>query len=227
MKIEDILKKIAEGKELTEEEKEFAKNWKDEKIPKDRLDTEIEKRKEAERKLEEQQTKLTELTEKVESLENGNLSEVEKVKKESEKLQKQLSEQLKKAQEERDKAQGELAASLRKASIADIAAKHKFSDADYLDFLLKGKEVKIDDENAVNAFMGELVKSSPHLFKSDVQSGGGTGQGNGGGTDIDTKKSRMEELLKKDTLTVSESSEVIRLSEEVKQAEASAGGQQQ
>ena len=225
MKIEDILKKIAKGEELTDEEKKFAEGWKDDKIPKDRLDSEIEKRKEAERKLEEQQAKLTELTEKVESLETGNLSEVEKVKKEAEKLQKQLSEQLKKATEERDKAQGELAASLRKTAVGDIAAKHKFSDAAYLDFLLKGKEVKLDDENAVNAFMGELVKSSPQLFASDVKPGGGTGAG--GGTDIDGKKTRIDELLRKDTLTTAESSEVIRLSEEVQQAEgANAGGQQ-
>lgn len=222
MNITEILKKVAKGEELTEAEKKFAEEWKDDKIPKDRLDAEIEKRKEAERKLEEQQAKVTELTERVETLEGGNLSEVEKVKKEAEKLQKQLSEQLKKATEERDRANSELAASLRKTAIGEIAAKHKFTNADYLDYLLKGKEVKIDDEAAVSAFMGELVKNSPELFQSDARSGGGTGAGTGDA--ISAKQARIEELMKKETLTTAESNEVIGLQLEINKGQQESGG---
>ena len=84
MTIQEILKKVVAKEELTAEELDYLKSYEplkeDGRIPKDRLDKEIEKRKAAEdskTKLEEQ---LDELKTKIEELETKGMSEAEKAK---------------------------------------------------------------------------------------------------------------------------------------------------
>ena len=79
----------------------------------------------------------------------------------------------------------------------------------------------IDSETSVTEFMTNLGKDRPELFKSTVKSGGGTG--GGGGDGVSSYQKRMDELLKKDSLTEKEAGEVIELSGKIAEANASGG----
>ena len=81
MNLTDVLKKVAQNVELSQAEKEFLDNYRPEGIPKSRLDAEIAKRKDAENRNQELAVAMDELKSKVESLENRDLSETEKLKK--------------------------------------------------------------------------------------------------------------------------------------------------
>ena len=85
MNLVEVLKKAAQGIELSAEEKEFLSGYRPEGIPKSRLDAEIAKRKEAESRGQELSVMLEELKVKVESLETRDLSETEKLKKDFDK----------------------------------------------------------------------------------------------------------------------------------------------
>ena len=91
MKLKEILAKVAKGEALTEDEKKFLAEYQEPddggtgdggRIPKARLDKEIEKRKQAEAKTDELTTQLEDLKSKLEDLENADMSEAEKAKKE-------------------------------------------------------------------------------------------------------------------------------------------------
>jgi chromosome segregation ATPase len=230
MKIEEIIKKLQEGKELTEAEKEFLKNYdfsEAARIPKSRLDQEIEKRKAAEAQAASLQAKMDELSAKIEELEGKGLSEAEKAKKETEKVVSGLKKELEKLTKERDDAAASLKAIERKAKVKEIADKHNFSDSDYLDYLASSKQINIEDEAATMAFVRELEQKSPELFRSTAKPGGGTkGAGDQqGGAPPDAEK-RIKELLAKPELTSREAGEVIKLQESLnsKNQGGSAGG---
>jgi len=224
MNIAEILKKVANKETLTDEEIEALKKFDPDdasRIPKERLDKEIEKRKAAEKNAGDLSAKIEELKTKLEELETKDLGEAEKAKlaskKEIEKLQKQV-EDLKKAG---DEATAKAAALERSAKIRDLAAARKFKDSDYLDYKLKEKEIDLEDNDAVGKFFGELEKAAPHLFDSSAKPGTGTGgeqQGYKGGNSVDLV--RLEELRKKPEFTQSEAVEFIRLEQAKKAAES-------
>ena len=212
--LKEILKKIAEGKELTPEEKSFLQSYEPDsaegRIPKSRLDEEIAKRKSEKERADKLEADLAALQDRLDELENAGKSEADKAKaahdKELAKLQKQVDDLTK----ERDEARTNFEKSERTAKIAALAGKHNFSDANYLDFLTSSNEVDLNDEAATSSFMKELGKSSPHLFKSSAKPGGGT---NAGGKDAPDAKKRLSELLGKPELSSREAGEVIRLQE--------------
>ena len=213
MNIKEILKKITEGKELSDEEKTFLGAYDPEKdenrIPKTRLDQESAKTKAEKQRADELAEQLAELQGKYEELENSGKSEAEKAAAANEKTLKALQKQVDTLTKERDAANASLAKSERTSAISKIATKHNFSDADYLDFLANSKEVDLKDESAVASFMKELGNSMPGLFKSSAKSGGGTngtGKNNGSGNDA-----RLKELLGKTELTPREAAEVYEL----------------
>lgn len=224
MNIQEILKKVVAKEELTAEELDYLKSYepeKDGRIPKDRLDKEIEKRKAAEdskTKLEEQ---LEEMKTRLEELETKGMSEADKAKaaaeKELSKLRKQVEDLTKAGNEAKEKA----AALERGAKIHELATARKFKNADYLDFKLKSAEIDLNDEDAVGKFFGELEKASPELFESAAKPGTGTGganQGGNGGNAVNL--ARLEELRKKPDFTNAEAAEFIKLSQEKTAAEA-------
>lgn len=214
MKLADVLKKIANKEELTAEELEFLKNYKEDetRIPKTRLDEEIGKRKASEEQASGLQAKLDELTQKLEDIQNQSLSEADKAKKATDKQIAELTKQVQALTGERDAAKTELEASVRRAKVAEIAQKYGFTNADYLGFLMQGAELKLDDENAVTTYMGTLTKEQPELFRSTVRPGSGA-QSQAGTTEA--AKARMTELLKNPNLTMREASEVIELSAKI------------
>ena len=229
MNIKEILAKIAKGETLTDEEKKFVSEYDPEKdenrIPKSRLDAEIKKLKDEQEKAKGLETKIAELTSKIEELETNGMSEAEKAKAQAEKELKKLQADLASATKERDSAKANLAKMERTAKIQAISSKHNFSDAEYLDYLANSKQIDIDSEASVTEFMTNLTKDRPELFKSGAKSGGGTGGGDGGG--VSSYQKRMDELLKKETLTEKEAGEVIELNSKIAEANNTSGGGQQ
>lgn len=180
MNLSDILKKAVAGEELTQEEKDYAAAYKPDGIPKSRLDAEIAKRKEVETAKQELETKLEELSGKVEDLEGKGLSEVDKVKKEMDKELSKLKQQNQTLISEKELTAGELATIKRKASISDLAAKHNFTDPEFLDFKASSSKLDLADEAKVKEFMDGLKTASPKMFKVDANPGGGSKPGAGG-----------------------------------------------
>lgn len=225
MKIKDILAKVAKGEELTAEEKKFLAEYEEpaagdgeNKIPKSRLDGEIQKRKKAEEDLQALQDKFDELSEKLEGLESSGLSETEKLKKEHGKELKKLQDEVAALTAERDDAVGKMTKYERSGKVREIADKHKFSDAEYLDYLFNSKEIDLEKETDVSNFMRDLGSSRPELFASSARSGSGTG-GTQGATDITAAKKEFDELMKKQEMTPAEAGRVIELSEKLKSEE--------
>lgn len=211
MNLKEILQKVAEGKEISADEKSYLANYDPEgenRIPKSRLDQEIAKFKAEKERADKMSDELETLKEKLEELENSGKSEAEKAKAASEKELAKLQKQVDALTKERDEAKAGLEKSERTAKITALAAKHKFSNAEYLDFLTTSKNIDLDDEAATAGFMSELSKNSPELFTSSVKPGGGTKVP---GKDISSAQQRISELLKKPELSTREAAEVIEL----------------
>lgn len=220
MELKSILKKVAAGEELTAEEKEYLSKYdpdaNDGRIPKSRLDKEIEKYNAEKKRADELDKKLSELSDKLEELENSGKTEAEKAKAASDKELAKLQRQVADLTKERDEAKANSAKMERTSKIAKLAAKHNFSDAEYLDYLTSTSQIDLDDEGATADYMKELSKSKPELFRSSAKPGGGTGTG---GKTMSSAKERMDELMKKESLTNREADEVIELQQKI-QAES-------
>ncbi|MBE6370784.1 MAG: hypothetical protein E7055_01755 [Lentisphaerae bacterium] len=199
MDIKEILKKIAEGKTLTDEEKEFIGKFDPEstdRIPKSRLDAEIAKKKEAE---------------KVENLEANGLSEADKAKKDSEKQLAKLQKQVDDLTKERDEARRQITARDFTAEVGKLASAHKFDNPEYLEYLITKKQLDLKDEAAVSQFFKELETSVPSHFQSDAHPGSGSGPGKETSSNAAAGQQRIKELLGKKELSMIEVSELIRL----------------
>ena len=170
MKLKDILAKIKKGEELTDAEQEFLDKY-EEGIPRDRLNQEITAKNAEKEAKEALQQQLDEQKAKIEALENGDLTESQKLQKDNEKLQKQIDDLTK----ERDSFKTETESMKFKAAVSKIAAEHNFTDASYLEYLIgKEKDLKLDDKDAVKAFADKLRETSPKLFKVEANPGGGS-----------------------------------------------------
>lgn len=222
MKLKEILAKVLKGESLTDEEKKFIEAYEEQpggnpgepgqqRIPKARLDEEIQKRREAEEKLDAQTAKLQELADKVEQLESSKMSAEEKAQRDAKRELDKRDAQIATLTKERDEArQG--AENLRfQGQVSDLARKHRFHDTDYLAWLLKKSEVKMDDEKALDAFLADLRKSSPEHFESSVRGGSGIQRDPSGGASGDNAEESIRKLLAKPELTQSELAEVVRL----------------
>ena len=222
MKIKEILKKVAAGEALTDEEKTFLSSYDpesdDSRIPKSRLDQEIQKVKEEKARADKLDGELADLKERLEELENSGKSEAEKAKAASDKEIARLQKEIAAVSKERDEAKTSLAKSERTAKISALAGKHNFADAEYLDYLANSKGIDLNDDTAVAGFIKELTASSPQHFTSSAKSGGGTGGGKGGAAG---NAARLKELFGKEELTLSEAAEIATLSA----AEAGSGAE--
>lgn len=215
MELKEVVAKIVAGETLTDEEKKYLADWKDDgRIPKSRLDQEIQKRKDAEGKGSELSAKVDELTEQIEELKNAGMTDADKAKSEFSKQLGKLQKELEAASKQRDEAAKELENLKFNATVGKIAKKYGFSDSDYLGYRLRSADIAIDDESGVGGFIKTLEQSSPQLFTSSARSGGGTASGQQTST-IDAAKARLEELGGKAQLSSRELAEVVELSEKV------------
>lgn len=181
MNLAEVLKKAAQGIELSTEEKEFLNGYRPEGIPKSRLDAEIARRKEAENRGQELSAMLEELKGKVESLENRDLSETERLKKDFDKELNRLRGSLQTLSAERDSARQELDSVKFRQNISELAGKYNFTDARYLEYLASKDSIALEDPEKVKEFMESLKEASPKLFKLELRPGGGSNPGPGSG----------------------------------------------
>jgi len=231
-----ILSKIAKGEALTDEEKKFAGEYRPDdtgRIPKERLDQEIAKRKAAEDQLTDLNGKYAELQAKWDEQQNAGLSEAEKAKAESARQLKSLQDKLAAETKAREEAVRKAADLEFSVGVKEIAGKHNFTDAEYLGYRLQSAGIKLDDANGVASFMKELEKTAPGLFRSSAKPGAGTGgadqSGNAG--QAASANLRLQELGKKTELSSREVAEFIALQEQAANGQqtttTSNGGQQQ
>lgn len=219
MDIKEILKKIAEGKTLTDSERDFAGTYEPEqtdRIPKSRLDAEIAKKKDAEKKADDLQSKLDELTDKVDELESKGLSNADKLKKEHDKEIARLNKQIADLTHDRDQANAQLAARDLTATVSKIAGNYKFDNPEYLEYLISKKGIDLKDEIAVKNFMKELETAVPTHFQSDAKSGSGSKPDQDAGNESAVAEKRIKELLAKPELSQRELGELAKLAGEDK-----------
>ena len=208
MKINDILAKMLRKEELTEAERKFLETYREPKP-----DTS---------KLTELQRQLDQLRAANEELQSKLDEKDDKGKTEAERLQNELSRtktKLAAAEKERDSIRAEKDALEFDNSVGALAAEHKFSDREYLKYLAVARKLDVKDKEAAKSFMENLKKESPKYFDAEVnRGGGGTGEDGGDGHGRNTGeegKGRIEELLKKPELTLSEAAEVAKLQAEI------------
>lgn len=204
MQITEVLAKVTEGKDLSDEEKTFLKEYKEVDVQ-----GEVNKRAkaikdEAEAKakgeIEKLTGELTKLKEELESAKSGDLSEVEKIQKEVDKLKESIAE--KDAQVE----------ALNKEKTT-LTREHKldalFSDIKFIEgantkgmrriFGLDLAEVDLEDEDAVKAAVDKYREENKTVVSASGVGGAGTSKedSTGGTTDQkDPSKQSNEERLK-------------------------------
>ena len=103
----------------------------------------------------------------LEDIESAKLSDIDKLKKQNEKLTSQLSERdstIANLTKERDEANSNYAKFKRSNTVTAISKNHSFDDGEYLDVLLANGNVDINNETAVKNFMEQLKKDRPKLF---------------------------------------------------------------
>ena len=86
-----------------------------------------------------------------------------------------LRNELANAINERDAARNQLAAANRKTRIDALAAKHRFCDPEYLDFLARKENVNLDHEEEINSFIQKITGEKPRFFELDLNPGAGGG----------------------------------------------------
>ncbi len=155
------------------------------------------------------QAEIDRLKAEAEAAANKDLPELDRLKKENERLTAKNSELEKSVAT----AKGETEALKSDIAIGKIATDYKFIDKDFLKYKLQGQ--KLDDEAGVKTFMENLKKDNPQHFIAEVNNGGagsGGGEQNAGAGDPS-----VLDLLKKDNLTMAEATKVVEYQESIKQ----------
>lgn len=211
MKISEILKKVLEGKELTDAEKEALKTFKE---PEDNSGKETELQKQIDALKQEK----SELQSKIDEAENAKLTDQQKLEKQIETLNGQVAALTK----ERDSLKTANAAMSFDHGVEKLAREHKFTDVDFLKFKIQNAKLDISKADKVTEFMTSLKKDSPRFFEAEVNHGGGgspTGKENGGSDGV-SSRDRLAEIMKKENPSAAELAEAMKLSTEIKAQEA-------
>ena len=74
---------------------------------------------------------------------------------------------------ERDKLKASHEELLRRQAVRELAGKYRFSDADYLDYLLKKESINTADEQACAEFIEKMQLEKPDSFELTLKSGSG------------------------------------------------------
>lgn len=205
MKILEILQKIGKGEELTADEKSFIAAYKE---PKD-LSADV-------TNLNAQLTALTkerdDLKNQIDTAENAKLSDVEKMQKTIDALNSQVAALTK----ERDDLKSASTAAEFRYGIERLAREHKCNDVEYLMFKAGQSKLDLKKADKVTEFMDTFKKESPKFFDAEVNNGGGgTPPGAENGNGNPDRQARIDELLRKGSLTDQEANEVVRLQDEI------------
>ncbi len=72
---------------------------------------------------------------------------------------------------DRDGLARQLDSMIRRGKVGELAARHHFTDPDYLAFLCEKHQLDLDSEEAVEHFMAELSGKCPKLFRVELFSG--------------------------------------------------------
>lgn len=211
MKISEILKKMLEGKELTDAEKEAVKAFKD---PEDNSGKESELQKQIDTLKQEKDA----LQSKIDEAENAKLTDQQKLQKQIETLNGQVAALTK----ERDTLKSTNAAMSFDHAVEKLAREHKFTDVDFLKFKIQNAKLDISKADKMTEFMTSLKKDSPKFFEAEVNHGGGgtpPGKENGGGEGTSGRE-RLAEIMKKENPSAAELAEAMKLSSEIKAQEA-------
>ncbi|MGE4564810.1 MAG: hypothetical protein AB7F32_08065 [Victivallaceae bacterium] len=94
-------------------------------------------------------------------------------------------------EEERDAVRRELGELQFRNKVGELAEKHRFTDAEYLAFLCRQRNLEPGMERELDGFMAELREQSPRLFRVDVK----PGIGPVGGVVMDTEPPSVADLL--------------------------------
>ena len=151
------------------------------------------------------------LKNKADEEENKNLSDVQKLQKDIANLQ----DQVKNLTTERDSLKQTAAENAFRYGIEELARKHKCNDVEYLLFKAQGAKLDLSKDAKVSEFMESFKKDSPKFFDADVNNGGGGTPPDAEGGNDNNSQSRIDELLKKDSLSEKEVAEVIKLHDEL------------
>ena len=211
MKISEILKKVLEGKELTDVEKEALKSFRD---PEENSGKETELQKQIDTLKQEKDA----LQSKIDEAENANLTDQQKLQKQIDTLNGQVAALTK----ERDNLKSANAAMSFDHGVEKLAREHKFTDVDFLKFKIQNAKLDISKADKVTEFMTALKKDSPRFFEAEVNHGGGgtpPGKENGGPDGVSSRE-RLAEIMKKENPSAAELAEAMKLSEEIKAQEA-------
>ena len=76
---------------------------------------------------------------------------------------------------ERDQLKASHDSLLRRQTVRELAVKSRFSDADYLDYLISRNNVDPADEKACLEFIEKMRLEKPDSFESTLKSGSGSG----------------------------------------------------
>ncbi|QSH40111.1 hypothetical protein P0136_01385 [Lentisphaerota bacterium ZTH] len=174
MNLNEIIRKAAEGLELSPAERQALKEFRPDGIPKSRLDNEIARRKELEKNNSQLAGQVQQLNSKVDALESRDLSETERIKKNHGQKVDQMQKDISELTRERDSARKQLESLHFRQKINQLAAKHRFDNADFLEYLIRKDGVAIEDEEQVESFIDELKQSNPKHFRVEVRSGAGS-----------------------------------------------------
>ena len=204
MKIKDILKKIAEGTELTDEEKAFAESYEE-------PDVNAAANAKAKKEREKSESKLAEMLAEIEALKEANESaqaggtEAEKMAKTIEKLNQQLEAE----KASRTEAEAAHLTTQRESALNGLPIKFLDSVKPDLKKTVLGSffaDMDLDDlgnESLVNAKVTAFAEEYAPLISSDVQGGAGTKPGidgttkpAGGSPVVVNKDSNYEDLRK-------------------------------
>ncbi len=184
MKITDILRKITNGETLTQEESEFAASYQEPAaggIPKDRLDREIQAKKDAEARAEAAEKQSQEIEQRLKTLEDSKLSDAEKAEKERKERDEATERRIKAIEEREQKAVAEAEKLRFRGSVTDLAKTNKVEDVETLLLYAEREKLNFEDEAQVSAFIETQKTARPFLFNADVKPGSGTSPGAAGG----------------------------------------------
>ena len=210
MKISEILKKVLEGKELTDAEKEALKQFRE---PEDNSGKETEMQKQIDALKQEKDA----LQNRIDEAENAKLTDQQKLEKQIETLNGQVAELTK----ERDSLKTANAAMSFDHGVERLAREHKFTDVDFLKFKIQNAKLDLGKADKVTEFMTALKKDSPKFFEAEVNHGGGgtpAGKENGGPEGV-SGRDRLAEIMKKENPSAAELAEAMKLSSEIKDQE--------
>ncbi|MCP3967475.1 MAG: hypothetical protein GY750_07100 [Lentisphaerae bacterium] len=174
MNVNEIIKKAADGFELSEAECQTLKEFHPDGIPKSRLDTEIGRRKELEKNNGQLTEQIQELCSKVDALESRDLSETERMKKTHGQQVSKMRNDISDLTSERDSVRQELESVKFRQQISKLAGKYRFSDPDFLEYLIRKNDVSVENEEQLEGFIDELKQTNPKHFRVEVRSGAGS-----------------------------------------------------